>query len=158
MDLIEELNGTPLMIGYEFKHDAARIHAAIKKRFKREAFDIGGCSMARAKEIERLWNAGKILEMLGHPASMGHGLNLQKSGNQICWYGIPWDYELYDQFIRRIRRQGCEHDSVVAHHIIATRTTDEAKMRALEYKEKTQTGFLEALRDYAKGRRKSTKK
>jgi SNF2 family DNA or RNA helicase len=149
LDLIEELNGAPLLIAYEFQHDAARIQAAIKKRFRRDVLNIGGTSMVRAKEIERQWNAGELTELLGHPASMGHGLNLQKSGNHICWYGVTWDYELYDQTVRRIRRQGCKHAAVFVHHIIATKTVDEPKMRALAGKKSTQDGFLNALKDYA---------
>lgn len=151
VDLVEELQGSsPLLVAYEFEHDVARIHAALGK-------DIPvmgqGVSAKNSLEIERAWNAGELPVLLGHPASMGHGLNMQKSGNHICWYGIPWNFELYDQMIRRIRRQGSKHSKVFVHHLIARNTVDEAKLRALNSKDKTQKGLLDALRGYVRSKK-----
>ena len=89
--------------------------------------------------------------MFGHPASMGHGLNLQESNaHHICWFTQTWDFELYDQFIRRVLRQGNTHKSVTVHHIVARGTVDEAILRALRRKEKNQGALLAALKEYRK--------
>ena len=83
---------------------------------------------------------------------MGHGLNLQHAGNHIVWHSLTYDMEVYEQTIRRIRRQGSKHASVFVHHIVARNTVDEAIMRALNKKSKVQGSFLTALREYARNR------
>lgn len=149
-ELIEELQGSPLLIGVEFKHDIIRLQERFGKSMPILA---GGVSVKRGMELERLWNRGDIPYMAAHPASMGHGLNMQKGGcHHIAWYGITWDYELYDQFIRRVRRQGNKNAKVFVHHFVARQTVDEAKMRALASKRKGMKGLLDALRGYRKSR------
>lgn len=146
-DLVEELNGSPLFIGYEFHHDLARIEKWHKGRFKTDIPNLGsGVSTARAKALEAEWNAGKLPVLTGHPRSVGHGLNLQSSGNHIVWYTTPWDLELYDQFIGRIARQGSKHKRVFVHHLIAEKTIDERIYAVLNSKRKTQNALLEALK------------
>ena len=120
-DLVEELQGSPLLIGYEFNHDLERIKEALGKDVP---FIGSGVSSKKASVIEAEWNAGRLPFLAGHPASMGHGLNLQGAGNHVAWYTIPWDFELYEQFIRRVLRQGNRHKRVFVHHLIARDTID----------------------------------
>ena len=93
------------------------------------------------------WNAGKIPVLLAHPMSAGHGLNLQGSGHAVIWYSLTWSLEVYEQFIRRLWRQG-QKNRIVVHHIIAKDTVDEAIMLAIRRKDKTQQNLLNAVRDY----------
>ena len=150
VDLVDELQGSPLLVAYEFKHDLARIQKALGKDIP---FIGGGTKPAEMNEIIRKWNAGQIPVLLGHPASMGHGLNLQGAGQHVCWYGLTYDFELYDQFIRRVLRQGNTHKSVTVHHIVARGTVDEAILRALRRKEKNQGALLAALKEYRREKR-----
>lgn len=148
-DLVEELQGTPLLVGYEFKHDLARL----LERFPDTPFIGGGVTPKRAAEIEAAWNRGEIPLLFGHPASMGHGLNLQKGGaSNVAWFSLPWDFELKDQFERRILRQGTAAKMVVVHMLIARDTVDEAVMHALRGKEKTQKALLDALKSTVRKR------
>lgn len=149
-DLVEEISGQPVLIAYEFEHDLQRLLQVFGKD---TPYIGGGVSAKRSKEIEQAWNRGEIPVLLGHPAAMGHGLNLQNAGNHVVWYGLTYDYELYDQFIRRILRQGSKHKRVFVHHIIARDTVDEAKLYALRRKKKGQNALLDALRVYVKERR-----
>ena len=110
----------------------------------------GGLSPAKLKDLVARWNRGELPVLCGHPAAMGHGLNLQGGGNHVCWYSTTWDLELYDQTIHRVWRQGIEADRVVVHRILARRTVDEVVMRALRGKRRTQEGLMEALKDYAR--------
>lgn len=144
-DLVEELQGTPCLIGYEYDHDLARL---LKVLGKNTPYIGGGVSPKRALGIERAWNAGELPVLLGHPASMGHGLNLQEAGNHVIWYSIPWNYEYYDQFNRRVRRQGSAHSRVFIHRLIAADTIDEAKIVALGSKHGTQKSLMDALKGY----------
>lgn len=145
-DLVEELQGQPLLVAYEFKHDIARIQKALGAGVP---YIGGGVSAKRAAALEQSWNANQLRVLLGHPASIGHGLNLQGGqARHVCWFGIPWDYELYDQFIRRVLRQGNENDHVTVHHIVARSTVDEAKLKALRGKRRTQNHLLDALKEY----------
>lgn len=149
-DIVEELQGTPCLIGYEFEHDLERL---LKCFGKNTPFIGGGVSPKRTLEIERAWNAGELPVLLGQPASMGHGLNFQESGNHIIWHSLPWNFEFYDQFNRRIRRQGSKHAKVFNHRIIAADTIDEAKIMALGAKHGTQKGLMDALKDYVKSKK-----
>ena len=137
-DLIEQANGKPVLIGYWFKHDALRI----KKRF--EVREI------KTEQDIIDWNLGLITVALIHPASAGHGLNLQKGGSTLIYFGLTWSLELYEQCNARLWRQG-QKDTVVIHHIIAKDTIDEAVMRALKSKEKTQTALINAVKAELKG-------
>lgn len=146
-DLVEELEGQPILIAYEFRHDLHRL----QKLFGKDVPVIGaGTSTKRTAEIERAWNAGELPILLGHPASMGHGLNLQGSGKHVGWFGVTWDLDLYEQFIRRVYRQGNKHGTVYVHRIVARNTLDLAVLRALSAKDRTQQAFLSALNTYRK--------
>ena len=132
-DLIEAANGKPVLIAYWFKHDLQRI----LKRFPAEKLDSAG-------SIKR-WNEGEIPVAVIHPASAGHGLNLQAGGSTLIWFGLTWSLELYQQTNARLWRQG-QKDTVVIHHIITEGTIDEDVMAALQRKDKTQNALIEAVK------------
>ncbi|GAB6174483.1 DEAD/DEAH box helicase [Paradesulfitobacterium aromaticivorans] len=132
-DLIEAANGKPVLIAYWFKHDLQRI----LERFPAKQLD--------STESIRLWNAGKIPIAVIHPASAGHGLNLQAGGSTLVWFSLTWSLELYQQTNARLWRQG-QKDTVVIHHLMAKGTIDEQVMKALMLKDKTQTALIEAVR------------
>jgi SNF2 family DNA or RNA helicase len=149
-DLVEELNGEPLLVAYDFHHDLARL----QKRFGKDVPCIGGgTSPQRATEIEALWNQRKIPLLLGHPQSMGHGLNLQRGGSHVAWYSLTWNLELYDQFNGRIARQGSIHKRVFVHHLLAKGTLEERIFWVLRNKDKTQNALLEAMKDLRRKKR-----
>lgn len=133
-DLVEAANGKPLLVAYWYKHDLQRI----KARFKNVR------CIDTAKDIDD-WNARQIPLALIHPASAGHGLNLQDGGCTIVWFGLTWSLELYQQLNARLWRQGQKH-TVVIHHIITKGTHDEDVMRALENKDTRQSALIEAVR------------
>lgn len=145
LDLVEELDGKPALIAYEFKHDLARLQKALGGA----PYIGGGVSAKRGLELEKLWNAGKLPVLIAQPQSVAHGLNLQEVGSAVIWHSLTWDLENYDQFIRRVWRQG-QRERIVVHHIIARGTVDEVVMATIKRKDKTQRGLLEALRQYAK--------
>jgi SNF2 family DNA or RNA helicase len=132
-DLIEAANGKPVLVAYWFKHDLEKI----LNRFSAEKLDSAG-------SIKR-WNAGEIPLAVIHPASAGHGLNLQAGGCTLVWFGLTWSLELYQQTNARLWRQG-QKDTVVIHHIIAENTIDEDVMHSLKRKDKTQTALIEAVK------------
>ena len=132
-DLLEGANGKPVLIAYWYQHDADRIKAR---------FDVR--EIKTSKDIED-WNAGKIPAAIIHPASAGHGLNLQTGGSTLIWFGLTWSLELYQQTNARLHRQG-QKDTVVIHHIIAKGTIDEDVMKALRRKEKTQDALIDAVK------------
>ena len=132
-DLIEGANGKPVLVAYWFKHDLERI----KNRFSVR-------QIKASKDIED-WNDGNIPIAVIHPASAGHGLNLQSGGSTLIWFGLTWSLELYQQTNARLYRQG-QNDTVVIHHIIAKDTIDEDVMTALTRKEKTQTSLIDAVK------------
>ena len=146
-EIVDELNGAPVLVAYDFEHDRERLLRAFKSA------EVLGGSPKEDERIERAWNAGKIGVLLGQPQSVAHGLNLQESQCQhvIC-HSLTWDYELYDQFIKRVRRQGNRHAQVFVHHVVARDTVDEAKLTALRRKRRTQAQLLDALRSYLKAR------
>ena len=142
-ELVDELQGAPLLVAYDFHHDLERLRA----RFGKDVPNIGsGVSTRRAKEIEAAWNAGELPLLLGHPQSMGLGLNLQGAGNHVCFYSMPWARDVYDQLIGRVRRQGSRHDRVYVHHLVARGTVDEVVYWALKGKARVQDAFLDAMR------------
>ena len=132
-DLIEGANGKPVLVAYWYKHDLERI----RKRFKVREIKTTG-------DIDD-WNAGAIPVGLIHPASAGHGLNLQAGGATLIWFGLTWSLELYQQTNARLWRQG-QKETVVIHHIITRGTIDEKIMKALKSKEGTQSALIEALK------------
>lgn len=149
-ELMNELQSDPLLIAYDFGHDLEKL----KKRFGKDIPYIGGgVSTKRSKELEDKWNAGELPYLFGHPQSIAHGLNLQQCGRHICWYSLTWNYEEYDQFIRRIKRQGNKSRRVFVHHIIAKGTVDENILAALKMKEGGQNAFFKALSSLRKSRK-----
>lgn len=142
-DLIEELQGKPLLVAYEFAHDLERL----KKALGKDTPHVGsGVSMKETQAIVNDFKRGKIPVLLGHPASMGHGLNMQDSCNHVCWFSITWDYELYDQFVRRVYRQGNKSDKVFIYRIVCNDTIDEAVIGMLANKTTTQNDLFSALK------------
>lgn len=132
-DLIEASVGKPLLVFYNFKHDKDRIAERFTVREIKTEQDI------------RDWNDGKIPVAVAHPASCGHGLNLQSGGSTVVWFGLNWSLELYQQANARLYRQG-QKETVVVHHIITKGTIDENVMRALEHKDKGQALLIEAVK------------
>lgn len=141
-ELIEELAGQPLLVAYEFQSDLARIRA----RLGEDTPTLTGQSERQITELEARWNRGELPVLLVHPASAGHGLNLQGSGaSHICWISRPWDLSLYDQTIRRIYRQGSTAERVVNHILHIPNTMDDVVDEALRDKDVTQRRLLDAL-------------
>lgn len=132
-DLIEGANGKPVLVAYWYKHDAERIKQRFAVREIKTEKDIAD------------WNEGKIPVAIIHPASAGHGLNLQAGGSTLVWFGITWSLELYQQTNARLWRQG-QKDTVVVHHIVTLGTIDERVMKALEEKKYTQESLIEAVK------------
>ena len=137
-DLIEGANGKPVLVAYWFKHDLERIEARLK------SLHIPYARLDKPDSIKR-WNNGKISVMLIHPASAGHGLNLQAGGSTLIWFGLTWSLELYQQTNARLWRQG-QKETVVLHHIICKDTIDEDVMAALKRKEKVQIDLINAVK------------
>ncbi|MBC1605675.1 DEAD/DEAH box helicase [Listeria rocourtiae] len=135
-DVIEESNGQPVLVFYNYKHDEARILKYLKK-YKPER-------LTDSKSIKK-WNDGKTSVLIAHPASAGHGLNLQDGGHIIVWFGMTWSLELYQQANARLFRQG-QDKSVIVHHIIADKTLDEKVVQALGNKKIGQDALLEAVK------------
>lgn len=150
-ELIDELQGQQLLVGYEFVHEVARI---LKRKGKNTPVIGGGTSDKRAKFLEDEWNAGRLPQLYGHPASIGHGLNLQESSAyHVLWLSGTWDYELWDQFIRRLKRQGNAAKHLFVHLFIARDTIDEAVYASTQRKRADQNALLNALKDYRSGRK-----
>ena len=144
-DLIEAANGKPVLVAYWFKHDKDRI----KQRFDVREIDT-------AKDIAD-WNEGKIPVALIHPASAGHGLNLQDGGSTVIWFGLTWSLELYQQLNARLWRQG-QQNTVVVQHIITKGTVDEDVMKVLERKDAVQSALIEAVRARIGGRENESRR
>jgi len=132
-DLIEGANGKPVLVAYWFKHDLERI----KNRFPVR-------QIKASKDIED-WNDGNIPIAVIHPASAGHGLNLQSGGSTLIWLGLTWSLELYQQTNARLYRQG-QNETVIIHHILTKGTIDEDVMTALTRKEETQASLIDAVK------------
>lgn len=133
-DLIEGANGKPVLVAYWFKHDLSRMQKRFNVRELKSSKDIAD------------WNAGNIAIAAIHPASAGHGLNLQAGGSTMVWFGLTWSLELYQQTNARLWRQGQQADTVIIHHIITRGTIDEQIMDALHRKDKTQTALINAVK------------
>jgi SNF2 family DNA or RNA helicase len=140
-DLVEELSGSPLLVLYQFRFDKQLIRNVLGESTP----DIGECSGNKLLAVEKLFNSGSIPVLLGHPASMGHGLNLQSSCSHVCWFGLTWDLEHYEQATKRIHRQG-QKNRVIVYHLIARDTVDEVIARTLRSKDKSQNALLQALK------------
>ena len=138
-DLIESANGKPILVAYWFKHDLARITERLNKL--KVVFE----KLDSDKSIEK-WNDGELQVGLIHPASAGHGLNLQSGGNVIVWFGITWSLELYQQTIARLWRQGQTSGTVTVIHIVTGDTVDERILKALKAKDQTQSALIDAVK------------
>ncbi|MBT2287991.1 DEAD/DEAH box helicase [Paenibacillus albidus] len=137
-DVIEAANGHPVLVFYAYKHDLERI----QKRFPQTR--MLGKGAEGVKDIEN-WNAGETPLLAAHPASAGHGLNLQDGGNIIVWFGLNWSLELYQQANARLHRQG-QQRSVIVHHLVTEGTMDEDVMSALEGKAIDQDALMAAVK------------
>ncbi len=138
LELIESLQGKPVLVFYNFQHDRERILNALSE------------SRLRVRELKTTqdeddWNAGKVDVLLAHPASSAYGLNLQQGGNHVVWFGLTWNYELYTQANKRLHRQG-QTEKVIIHHLVCAGTRDEDVMRALEKKDDVQNWVMESLK------------
>lgn len=136
-ELVEAANGEPVLIAYSYKHDLERIMQKLK-----------AYKPVKLEKPEHIadWNAGKIPVLITHPASAGHGLNLQKGGHNIVWFGNTWSLELYQQFNARLYRQG-QGKPVTIHHIVTRGTIDEKIIKSLDGKRETQDGLMESIKE-----------
>lgn len=138
LELVESLQGKPLLVFYNFQHDKERI------------LKVLGTKKLRVKELKTVqdeddWNHQEIDILLTHPASSAYGLNLQQGGNHVCWFGLTWNYELYTQANKRLHRQG-QTEKVIVHHLICSGTRDVDVMKALKKKEGVQDFVMESLK------------
>lgn len=138
-DIIESANGKPVLVAYWFKHDRTRITGRLSK------LGIAYQEIKSSASIER-WNKRELTVGLIHPASAGHGLNLQSGGNCLVWFGLTWSLELYQQANARLYRQGQKSATVVIQHIITKGTVDERILKTLQDKDEAQTALLEAVK------------
>lgn len=142
-DLIEGLNGQQLLVAYQFEHDLQRLQA----RFPNIPVLRGTEKVVQGLQDE--WNAGQVRAMFVHPASVGHGLNLQLSSAKfICWFSATFNLEHWDQLIRRLRRQGSEADKITNYILAVKGTVDELKLEVLGDKDSTQARLLQGLADH----------
>lgn len=150
-ELVEAANGSPVLVAYQYQHDLHRIMKALK--------EYNPVKLEKPEQIAE-WNAGKIEVLVTHPASAGHGLNLQKGGNILVWFGNTWSLELYMQFNARLYRQG-QSKPVYIHHIVTRGTIDEKIIKALSDKKETQDGLMQSIKelmeDYKNGNKKLQK-
>ena len=137
-DIIESMNGKPVLVAYWFKHDLERISNRLS------SLHISFSKIDNETSIQK-WNKGEIPIALIHPASAGHGLNLQQGGSTLVWFGLTWSLELYQQTNARLYRQG-QKDTVVIHHIVAKGTIDEQILKALMNKNETQSALIDAVK------------
>ena len=138
-DIVEGTNGSPLLVAYWYRHELERIAERLS------SLHIPFARLDRPEDIRR-WNAGEIPVALIHPASAGHGLNLQQGGSTIVWYSLPWSLELYTQTVDRLFRQGQQAETVSVIHITAKDTIDGRIVKALKDKDSTQAALIEAVK------------
>ncbi|HEL2325352.1 TPA: DEAD/DEAH box helicase [Streptococcus suis] len=138
-DILESANGEPVLVAYWFKHDLARIIGRLEKLKVKSR-------LLKTEEDIREWNKGNVPVGLLHPAGAGHGLNLQKGGHHLVWFGLTWSLELYQQTNARLWRQGQEAETVVIQHIVTEGTIDEEILKALENKDAQQERLIEAVK------------
>lgn len=133
-----EFADSPVLVAYEYRHERERILQALK--------DVKGVEVLDTADSLKRWKSGEIAVGLGHPASLGHGLNLQSGGHIIVWYGLTWSLELYQQYNARLHRQG-QTEQVQIYHLVAKGTIDERILKVLESKDNTQQSVLNAVRE-----------
>lgn len=143
-DIIEAANGKPVLVAYWFKHDLTRITGRLRKlKVIYQKLD--------SDESIRKWNEKELQVGLIHPASAGHGLNLQSGGSTMVWFGLTWSLELYQQTVARLWRQGQTENTVVIQHIVTAGTIDERILKALEQKDNTQSALIDAVKAEVSG-------
>jgi SNF2 family DNA or RNA helicase len=149
-EIVEEAQGQPILCSYAYRSDAERIMARFHKL---RPINLTECKTERSlKNAMARWVSGDCALMIGHPASMGHGIDgLQENGHIVAWYGLNWSLDLFDQLNARIRRQG-QGVPVICHRIMCGDTLDQAQAMALDAKAQTQTALRKALKDYRKNR------
>ena len=138
-DLIEAMNGRPVLVAYWFNHDRKRITDRLRQ------MDVSWNTLTTSDAIEK-WNRGELQVGLIHPASAGHGLNLQSGGSHLIWFGLTWSLELYQQTNARLWRQGQESGTVVIQHILTDQTIDRSILAALRKKDVTQEAIIAAVK------------
>ncbi|HEM5236690.1 TPA: DEAD/DEAH box helicase [Streptococcus suis] len=138
-DILESANGETVLVAYWFKHDLARITGRLEKLKVTSR-------VLKTEEDIREWNKGNVPVGLLHPAGAGHGLNLQKGGHHLVWFGLTWSLELYQQTNARLWRQGQEAETVVIQHIVTEGTIDEEILKALENKDAQQERLIAAVK------------
>lgn len=150
LELVESLQGKPMLVFYNFQHDRERILKALSG---------SGLQIRELKTTkdEDDWNARQIDILLTHPASSAYGLNLQQGGNHVVWFGLTWNYELYTQANKRLHRQG-QTEKVIIHHLVCSDTRDEDVMQALSRKEDVQNWVMESLKARIKAVKEGKKK
>jgi SNF2 family DNA or RNA helicase len=147
-DLVDELQGKPLLVAYHYQHDLL----ALKQTFGDKTPHIGGgIDVKTTSNIVSKWNAGEIPLLFGHPVSMAHGLNMQGACNDVCWFSLTWNLEDYLQFTRRVYRSGAKGTSVRVHHLVAKDTVDEAMVLRLKSRDKQQLDLRASLQAYRDG-------
>jgi len=142
LEMIEEAGGEPVMVAYEFQEDLAQL----KEKFPGIKYLGAGVSDRGAEEFERAWNKGDLQVAALHPASAGHGLNLQFGGSQLFWYGMTWSAELYDQLLKRFHRPG-QHHPVWSRPILMRDSVDEVKYDRVRNKISEQEAFRRLLKE-----------
>jgi SNF2 family DNA or RNA helicase len=149
-DIIEEANGQPVLCAYAYVSDAERIMSKFREL---RPINLTDCKSEKSLlDAMRRWQSGDCRLMIGHPASMGHGLDgLQRNGHTLAWFGLNWSLDLYDQFNARIRRQG-QGVPVICHRILCHDTLDQAQAIALDGKAQTQTALRNAIKEYRKNK------
>ena len=138
-DIIEAANGEPVLVAYWFKHDLLRIQERLNK------LRVKSTVLKSETDIHE-WNKGNITVGLLHPASAGHGLNLQKGGHHLVWFGLTWSLELYQPTNARLWRQGQQANTVIIQHIVTEGTIDDDILKALTAKDAQQSRLIEAVK------------
>lgn len=144
-EIVTALQGRPLLVAYQFQHDLARIRK--NKAFKDAPVINGSVSGPATEELIKKWNLGQIPVLLVQPQSLSHGVNMQKGGHDIAWFGLTDNLEIYLQFIGRLHRQGVKK-TVTVHRILSRNTVDEAIRDRIESKDNSQKALLHALQKY----------
>ena len=144
-DLIEELQGNPALLAYEFKHDLDRLYKAFGSKVPTIR---GRMSMARTKQVEDQWNKGETDLLFGQHTAIALGLNLQEAGNTIIIHSLPWSYDTWYQLIRRIYRQGQKSKQVFVHALVAKDTVEELVWKSLQEDDGTHISLFDALKDH----------
>lgn len=150
VDLVDELNGQPVLVFYQYQHEAKRI----QKKYPDSVWLSSKTSAADFNQAIIDWNTGKLNMIVAHPASMGHGVDrLQTSCHNMIWFGLNWSWELYFQSISRIARQGQSQPAVLNHRILMDKTVDQVVALALKMKEEDETSIRDLIREYGRQKR-----